>query len=171
MTRLADSLYDLALEHAGVFTSGEASAASIAPATVVMAAKRGLITPLSRGIYRLVAFPIDEEIAQLWEAVLWPTIRRDPILDFGYLSHLTALRLHHRALEYTPPQISISVPRKMRLRRTPPRWLQVHSADLPPTDVMKVDSGLPVTTLKRTIEDCVAANVGRRFIVDRKSVV
>jgi hypothetical protein len=42
-----------------------------------MPARHGTIWRLSRGVYRLVAYPSNEETVQQWEAFLWPTTRRD----------------------------------------------------------------------------------------------
>jgi predicted transcriptional regulator of viral defense system len=163
--RLAPKLYELALEHDGVFTAGDAAAAGISHGSLVMAGRRGTIAPLSRGIYRLVHYPIDEDLAQLWEAVLWPTVSRKPPAATGVLSHLTALCLEAADLQYTPPTISITIAPEVRIRRTPPLWLDVHAAELDSSDVTTSRiHGLPITTLKRTLFDCMAAHVDRRLI-------
>jgi predicted transcriptional regulator of viral defense system len=163
MTRLAPTIFDLASEHDGVFTAAEAVDAGISHEALAMSARRGTLRRLSRGIYRLVAFPSNEEQVQLWEAVLWPTTRRGPIAGWGVLSHLTALKLNYALLEYTPPKVSISIPTELRIRRTPPTWLDIHRADLPDDDVTS-NIGPPVTTLERTLRDCIDAGVERRLL-------
>jgi len=163
MGKTSDLLYHLAHEHSGVFTAGEASQAGVRLPALVQAASRGIIQPLSRGIYRYVRYPVDEQIAQLWEAVLWPTLRRGTV-PTAALSHLTALAEHYRAIEYTPPRVSITIPSTIRIRRTTPAWLEIHSADLPPDEVESARAGLPVTSLARTIVDCLATNVDRRWL-------
>ncbi len=67
-------------------------------------------------------------------------------------------------LEYTPPKVSITIPPNLRVRRTPPRWLDVHIGHISEQDVTTVIDGLPVTTLERTLFDCIAARVDRRLI-------
>ncbi len=162
--RAVPHLYELADEHAGVFTATEAADAGISHAALVMAARRGTVEPLSRGIYRLIHYPADQEVVQLWEAVLWPTVGRKPWSTVGVLSHLTALRLHFSRLEYTPPKVSITIPLDLRIRRIAPTWLDVHTARLRDKDVTNLTAGLPVTSLERTLFDCIAAKVDRRLI-------
>jgi len=164
MPRIAPTIFDLASEHDGVFTAAEAADAGLSHEALAMAARRGTLQRLSRGIYRLVAYPSNEEQVQLWEAVLWSTTRRGPAPEWGVLSHLTALRLNYALLEYTPPKVSITIPTALRIRRTPPAWLDIHRADLPAGEVMS-NIGPPVTTLERTLRDCIDAGVERRLIL------
>jgi len=163
MPRIASTIFDLAREHDGVFTAAEAVDAGISHEALAMSARRGTVRRLSRGIYRLIAYPANEEQVQLWEAVLWPTTRRGPIAGWGVLSHLTALQLHYALLEYTPPKVSITIPTTLRIRRTPPAWLDIHRADLPGDDVTS-DIGPPATTLERTLRDCLDAGVENRLL-------
>jgi len=163
MPRDATALYSIALEHDGVFTASEAREAGVSPHSLLQAERRGNVRRLSRGIYRLVNYPASEERAQLWEAVLWPTLHRG-IAELGVLSHLTALNLHYALLEYTPPRVSITIPRRMRVRRSRPNWLDVHVGQLSDSEVTSNIGGLPVTTLERTISDCIEAHVDRRLI-------
>jgi predicted transcriptional regulator of viral defense system len=162
--RVVNALYQIALEHEGVFTAGEAREAGVSPHSLLQAARRGDVRRLSRGIYRLVNYPASEERVQLWEAVLWPTLRRGSSAESGFLSHLTALHLNYALLEYTPPKVSITIPSSMRVRRTQPAWLEVHIGDVPDRDITNNIDGLPVTTLERTLFDCIAARVDRRLI-------
>ncbi len=164
MSRIAPVLFDLASEHDGVFTAAEAADAGISHEALAMAARRGTVRRLSRGIYRLVAYPSDEERVQHWEAVLWPTTRRGAVPEWGVLSHLTALRMNYAQLEYTPPKVSITVPTSMRIRRATPSWLEIHHADLSDGDVTSL-MGPPATTLERTLHDCIDAGVDRRLIL------
>jgi predicted transcriptional regulator of viral defense system len=154
MPRIAPTISDLASEHDGVFTAAEAADAGLSHEALAMAARRGTLQRLSRGIYRLVAYPSNEEQVQLWEAVLWPTTRRGPAPEWGVLSHLTALRLNYALLEYTPPKVSITIPTALR----------IHRADLPAGEVTS-NIGPPVTTLERTLRDCIDAGVERRLIL------
>lgn len=164
MARVLTALYEIALEHDGVFTAGEAQGAGVSPHSLLQAERRGDVRRLSRGIYRLANYPGSDERAQLWEAVLWPTLRRGPIAQHGVLSHLTALHLNYPLLEYTPPKVSITIPPSLRVRRTQPAWLDVHIGDVPDRDVTNNTDGLPVTTLERTLFDCIVARVDRRLV-------
>jgi len=164
MPRVSTALYEIALEHDGVFTSGEAREAGVSPHALLQAQRRGDVRRLSRGIYRLKNYPVNDERAQLWEAVLWPTLRRGPGAEYGVLSHLTALHLNYSLLEYTPPKVHITIPPSLRVRRTPPSWLDIHVGHIPERDVTNALDGLPVTTLERTLFDCIAARVDRRLI-------
>lgn len=163
MSTLREKLFALASEHEGLFTSAEACAAGIAHSSIVIAARRGILARVSRGIYRFVQYPLDEELAQQWEAVLWSSVDRSGLADLGVLSHLTALRLHVPALEYTPPKISITVDPSIRIRRLPPVWLEVHKAKLAHGETTEL-VGLPVTSLERTVKDCIANRIDRRLI-------
>jgi predicted transcriptional regulator of viral defense system len=164
MSKVGTALYEIALEHDGVFTAGEALEAGVSPHALLQAQRRGVVRRLSRGIYRLKNYPVDDERAQLWEAVLWPTLRRGPVAEYGVLSHLTALHLNYALLEYTPPKVTITIPPSLRVRRTPPPWLDLHVDVIPEKDITNVIDGLPVTTLERTLFDCIAARVDRRLI-------
>lgn len=164
MARIGQTLCDLAREHDGVFTAAEAAEAGVSHEALAMAARRGTIKRLSRGIYRLLAYPADEELVQQWEAVLWPTTQRGTLAQAGVLSHLTALRANYTRLDYTPPKVSITLPPTVRIRRAPPPWLDIHYAELSDDEVTSIN-GPAVTTLERTLRDCIDAGVERRLIL------
>ncbi|HEY0381616.1 MAG TPA: type IV toxin-antitoxin system AbiEi family antitoxin domain-containing protein [Candidatus Elarobacter sp.] len=157
-------LYEIATEHDGVFTAGEARESGVSPHALIQAERRGNVRRLSRGIYRLKNYPVDDERAQLWEAVLWPTLRRGPDADYGVLSHLTALHLNYPLLEYAPPKVHVTIPPNLRVRRAPPSWLDIHFGHIAGKDVTNAVGGLPMTKLERTLFDCIAARVDRRLI-------
>lgn len=164
MARDAAILYELAIEHDGVFTAGEARLAGVSPHSLLQAARRGNVCRLARGIYRLVNFPASEERGQLWEAVLWPSTHRAGVPKLGVLSHLTALSLNYPQLEYIPPKVSITIGLRLRVRRERPAWLDVHFGSITDSEVTYDSGGLPYTTLQRTLFDCVAAHVDHRLI-------
>jgi predicted transcriptional regulator of viral defense system len=162
MNRGAATLFNLADEHDGVFTVQEAAHAGISRQNLVMLARRGTLGQLSRGIYRLLNYPADQEQIQLWEAVLWPSVQRS-LADSGTLSHLTALHLHHPTLNFEPATVDLTVAPDFRIRREQPRWLRLHSAQLPKEDIVNV-RGLPVTALERSLLDCIEIGVERRLL-------
>jgi predicted transcriptional regulator of viral defense system len=143
------SLYKLAEGQDGYFSSYQAQQAAISRMILIRAAEAGVLERTSRGVYRLTHFPVISNNAHLWEAVLWPQVRK-PYL--GTLSHYTALQLHDLS-NVNPEATHITVPMALRsARRTPPPLLVVHRADLKTYDIMNVD-GLPVTTVERTLLD------------------
>ena len=142
-------LYQLAEGQDGYFSSFQAQEAAIPRMTLLRAAEAGVLERTSRGVYRLTHFPVISNNAHLWEAILWPQVRK-PYL--GTLSHYTALQLHDLS-DVNPETTHITVPMTLRSgRRTPPPLLVVHRADLEIYDVTHVD-GLPVTTVPRTLLD------------------
>ncbi len=101
---------------------------------------------------------------QLWEAVLWPTLRRGSSAEYGVLSHLAALHLNYALFDYTAPKVSIAIPSSLRVRQTQPEWLDVHIGDVSDSDMTNNIDGLPVTSFERTLFDCIVARVDRRLI-------
>lgn len=142
-------LYELAKGQDGYFSSYQAEEAGIPRMTLLRANDAGVLERTSRGVYRLTHFPVISNNAHLWEAVLWPQVRK-PYL--GTLSHYSALQLHELS-DVNPEATHITVPMALRSgRRTPPPLLVVHRADLESYDVTYVD-GLPVTSVERTLLD------------------
>ena len=134
----------------GYVTTAQASEIGIQPMTLVMMRKRGTLKRASRGVYRLVDFPI-QPLARFMEATLWPYEQR------GVLSHETALALH-RLFDLPSPALHITVPARFRIQRNVPTHLIVHRADLPDSDVCQVQA-VRITTPCRTITDCIASNL------------
>jgi predicted transcriptional regulator of viral defense system len=71
------------------------------------------------------------------------------------LSHATALAIHEIS-DANPARIHLTVPRRARLRRKRPKWVEIHRANLALDDVT-VHEGLPITTIARTVEDMLAS--------------
>jgi predicted transcriptional regulator of viral defense system len=155
-TEIAFQLYELAERQHGFFTTAQATAAGIRSNTVVKMASRGVVERISHGVYRLVNFPTFEH-GQLLEATLWPL---DGVR--GVTSHDSALRFHGMS-DVSPPKVHITIPTTHRIRRTVPKYLIVHRADLPPNDVELVDS-IPVTTPHRSILDAHDEDLGPTLI-------
>ena len=89
--RTEDRLRELALDHAGYFTSKAATAAGVSPKLVVQLAHRGRFERVAQGLYRFSPWS-DADVAQYHEAVLWPQVQRD--LDYAVISHDSALELY-----------------------------------------------------------------------------
>lgn len=145
------ALYDIAEDQMGYVTTGQAGTVGVSPMALVMMTRRGALERVSRGVYRLVDFPV-QPLAQYMQATLWPYGRR------GVLSHETALSLHELS-DVDPAKVHITVPADFRVQRAVPGYLIVHRGDLPSEDVTRLD-GMPITTPARTIRDCIRAHLG-----------
>lgn len=145
------AIHALALEQHGVFTADQAAQAGVVWSTLTTMTHRGRIERLGTGLYR------DTGVAETrWtpfmRAVLWPYGKP------GVLSHETALALLELS-DVNPSAVHITVPRRFRSTRTPPRAVIVHRADVAETEVTSVE-GLPTTTAERTIRDCAETQIG-----------
>jgi predicted transcriptional regulator of viral defense system len=145
------TVYDIAADQHGYVTARQADEAGVRKMALVMMERRGVMERVSRGVYRLVHFPIGPA-AEYIEAVLWPATA------VGTLSHDSALALFEVS-DVNPGRIHITVPRNLRIRRVTPPRLAVHHADIPDED-RDVFDGIPVTKLARTLRDCRAAGLG-----------
>lgn len=145
------AIYEVAADQHGYFTTRQAGDAGVRKMAVVMMERRGVVERVSRGLYRLVHFPIGPQ-AQYVEAVLWP------VTVTGVVSHESALALYDIS-DVSPARIHVTIPRGVRIRRQAPAHLALHRADLPEED-RDVHEGIPVTRLGRTLRDCRAAGLG-----------
>lgn len=153
-TAVQERLYAIAEDQGGYFTIGQVRAARIDHHAILHMCRRGVVERISRGVYRLAQFPPAPH-GQEFEATLWPAGGRHGVQ--GVLSHQSALRFWDLS-DVSPAQIHITVPRRYRVRRTIPRHLRIHYADLTAEDVTRHE-GVPITTPRRTIIDCAAAGL------------
>lgn len=149
------ALLELAAEQHGYFTTAQAQREGVSAGTVGMMFRRGAIDRVSYGVYRFVHFPATE-LSPFMEAVLWPH------QTVGVLSHESALRLYSLS-DVNPGKLHITLPTSFRVRRKIPGFLAVHSADLASGDWHSWE-GIPATTPRRTIADCMAAGLGPALI-------
>ena len=145
------ALYELAEDQKGYFTALQAAHAGVRPMALIMMERRGDLERASRGVYRLMNFPVDR-YAQYMEATLWP------YEVTGVLSHETALSLYEMS-DIDPPKVHITVPKYFRIQRRIPAYLKIHRAELSPEDLTRFE-GMPITTPERTIRDCAATQLG-----------
>jgi predicted transcriptional regulator of viral defense system len=145
------SIYELAADQFGYFTAGQAREVGVSHMAVVMMERRESVERVSRGVYRLVHFPVGP-LSQYMEASLWPAGPR------GIISHESALALYSIS-DVNPSRVHITVPRSFRTRRQVPRPLVVHHADIPEED-RDFFEGIPVTSVPRTLRDCRAIHLG-----------
>ncbi len=144
----------VAENHDGVVSSRAAREAGISPSALYKMAKRGRLQRISRGLYRLIIFPISaSKWSEFHEAIGWARSSMGPP---AAISHESALVLHEIS-DAMPSKIHISIPKRSRFqRRTIPPRIEVHSADIDPTDLTERE-GIPVTTVRRTILDVIVA--------------
>ncbi|HEX9938406.1 MAG TPA: type IV toxin-antitoxin system AbiEi family antitoxin domain-containing protein [Longimicrobium sp.] len=149
------SIYELAADQFGYFTTAQAHELGVDRMAVVMMERRGTIERVSRGVYRLLQFPVEPE-GQYMEASLWPRGTT------AVVSHESALALFELS-DVDPVRIHITVPKNFRVRRGVPARLAIHHADLPESD-QTLHNGIPVTTVSRTLRDCRAAKLGNEVL-------
>jgi predicted transcriptional regulator of viral defense system len=144
-------VHEIALDHHGYFTTGQAGEAGVERHALLMMVRRGTIERIAHGLYRNPLVP-NSPLGPYMAATLWPQGTR------GVISHHTALELLGLS-DANPDRIHVTVPKKMRVRRSVPRQYVLHHADVAPFDTTLVE-GIPVTTAARTIRDCHAVHLG-----------
>lgn len=140
-----DRLYEVAAAQDGHFTTRQAAEAGYSPQLLLKHVGAGRIARIRRGIYRLVHFPAGdrEDLAVVW---LWSD-------QAGVFSHQTALALGDLS-DVMPHQIHLTLPAAARARRLRvPDGVVIHYADVPKADRTWFGA-VPVTSVKRTLEDC-----------------
>jgi predicted transcriptional regulator of viral defense system len=144
--RVWDRLVERAAEQHGYVTTRDARELDIDPTQLRLMAARGRLERAGRGVYR-VPMPPRGEHDDLAAAVAWSFGR-------GVVSHESALQLHGLA-DVNPSRIHLTVPRDNHPRAAGGEMYRTHRRELDISDVTQVDT-LPVTTVARTIRDCMA---------------
>ena len=152
-------LYDIAEGQLGYFTTAQAREAGLHPVRLVQLHRHGDIERVSRSVYRLTRYPISP-LGPYMEAALWPQVRRPGAQ--ATVSHESALAIFELS-DVNPAKVHITLPHTFRIRRTLPRHLVLHYADLKPQDIRQVE-GVRVTTAARTIRDVHAAHLGPALV-------
>jgi predicted transcriptional regulator of viral defense system len=144
------ALYDIGASQEGQFTTQQAAAAGYSRPLLAHHEKAGRIARIRRGIYRLVHFPPGEH-EELITAWLWTDAK-------GVLSHETALSLQGLS-DILPPHIHITLPLEWRRRRfRVPDGIVLHHSDIPTDDRTWIGT-VPVTSTRRTLNDCALAGL------------
>lgn len=146
-----EKVLDIATEQHGYVTTSQARERGVSGNTLRMMARRGALERVHRGVYRLPTFP-PSRYAEYMEASLWPAGVR------GVISHESALALYGLS-DVNPSAIHITVPRGFRIRRQVPAYIAVHHAELHEDDIGRFE-GIPITRVRRTINDCHRARLG-----------
>ncbi len=103
----------------------------------------------------MVHFPAgeQEDLAALW---LWSE-------RAGVFSHETALMLHNLS-DALPRKVNLTLPSNWKQRRLRvPEGLILHHADVPKGERVQIGS-VPVTSVARTLHDCVAVHTSTELI-------
>lgn len=133
-------------EHHGYVTTQDVRELGIDPTQLRLMAARGRIERVGRGVYRVPVLPRGEH-DELAAAIAWSRGR-------GVVSHESALRLHGLG-DVNPSRIELSVRRDNHPRAAGGDLYRTHRRELAASEVTQVDT-LPVTTVERTIRDCMA---------------
>lgn len=141
-----EKVLDIAAEQHGYVTTSQARERGVSGNALRMMADCGTLERVSWGVYRVPTFP-PSPYAEYMEASLWPAGVR------GVISHESALALYGLS-DVSPSAIHITVPRSFRIRRDVPDHLVVHHAKLEDEELTLFE-GIPTTTTRRTIEDCI----------------
>ena len=149
------ALIELAEDQMGYFTTVQARTAGVSAMALVMMARRDTLERVSRGVYRLSGYPRFPH-GQHMEAVLWPTGQ------MGVISHETALALYGLS-DVNPAKMHITLPKSFRVQRSVPKYMVLHFANLPESDVTKIEH-MPVTTPARAIRDCMSTHLGTALL-------
>jgi predicted transcriptional regulator of viral defense system len=153
------TLYELAEAQAGYFTAAQARDAGLLQIRLAQLHARGDVERITRGVYRLTRFPISP-LGQYMEAALWPQVRRPDA--HGVISHESALAIYGLS-DASPAKVHLTLPTALRIRRTPPKHLVIHYADLDPADEQQFE-GVPITTPARAIRDVHATHLGPALV-------
>lgn len=145
-----ERLREIALDQHGFVTAAQAVADGIPKTELPKLAARGRVERVSRGLYRIpqVAWTGHENLAL---AVLWTGAEE------ACLSHETALASWSIS-DINPERIHLTVGRHRRLRRDGGEGYVIQTADLLPSERTWWE-GIPITTVPKTIADCIDTGV------------
>lgn len=139
---------EIAADHDGLFTAGEAKQAGVSQPVIVQLAARGRLKRLSRGLYAFPTWPTTTH-RQYHEAVLWPQAHRE--LEYALISYDSALELYGLT-QLNPGVVHVTLPPQTRISRLPPDWITVHFERIPAID-RTFETGVPVVSFVRAIEE------------------
>lgn len=153
--KLQRAIYEVAEDNYGYVTTSQAAEIGVSRRGLADLARLGAMQRTSYGVYRIVDFPVTP-LDSYFEATIWPLGVR------GVLSHETALDLWDLC-DVNPAKVHFTVPSAHRFRREVPPLYVVHHDDLDDADVGKFE-GIPITTVERTLRDCIEAGTRRDLL-------
>ena len=142
-----ERLREIALDQQGLVTRRQALEAGVSSGSLRQLAHRGRLERMSQGVYRVPQAPYDDRTG-LRLALLW-TGRDDAALGFE-----TALDCYGVCDIFTD-DVHVVVPAGTRIRRENGEGYVLHREDLQEEDRSWWE-GMPITTLERTLLDCVS---------------
>lgn len=149
------ALFSVAVRQEGFFSAAQAKEAGCSQQLLGRYLATGKVERVGRALYRVVHFPRgeNEDLIALW---LWSK-------NEGVFSHETALFLHQLS-DALPTQAQMTLPTAWarRVVKLPPR-LMVSYDDLRDED-RTWHGPVPVTSVRRTIADCLHANVSAELV-------
>lgn len=150
-----NALFDVAVTQEGLFSALQARQAGCSQQLLGRYLASGKIERIQRAIYRIVLYPRGEheDLVTTW---LWSR-------NEGTFSHETSLFLHQLS-DVLPTRAHITLPLAWTRRdvKTPP-GVVVSYADLPDED-RTWHGPVPVTTVRRTLSDCLHAHVAPELV-------
>jgi predicted transcriptional regulator of viral defense system len=146
-----DQLYEIAEGQAGYFTTAQAESAGFSRERLSNTVKSGKFQRAATGVYRLVHFPTSshEDLFVAW-LVTGP---------YSVISHESALAVYELS-DMLPGAVHVIVPRTASRRR---KNIRQHTNRLEP-DEITTRSGLPITTVARTIADVSSSGMAAELI-------
>lgn len=144
-------LYEIAEGQAGYFSAAQAVNIGFSRKRLSLNVKSGKFQRVFQGVYRFVLFPSSpfEDLFVAW-------LRAGPE---SVISHESALAVYELS-DVLPSEIHITVPRTASRRR---KNLKQHTQKLEENEITS-RSGLPVTTVERTIADVAAAGLAEELV-------
>jgi len=149
------ALFNIAVGQEGFFSAAQAKEAGCSQQLLGRYLATGKVERVHRALYRIVHFPRgeNEDLIALW---LWSK-------NEGVISHETALFLHQLS-DALPARAHLTLPKAWSRRevKLPPR-VTVSYDDLADED-RTWHGPVPVTTVRRTLADCLHANVSAELV-------
>lgn len=146
-----DMLYEIAESQAGYFTAAQAVEIGFSRERLSSNARTGRFLRVDHGIYRLALFPASahEDLFVAW-------LRAGPE---AAISHESALAVYELS-DVLPSNVHVTVPRTASRRR---KNIRQHTNELDKDEITS-RSGLPVTTVTRTIADVASAGLAEELV-------
>ncbi|MHB1474247.1 MAG: type IV toxin-antitoxin system AbiEi family antitoxin domain-containing protein [Dermatophilaceae bacterium] len=148
---MAQTVFDVLLERAvdqhGLVTTDDARELGVDPTQLRLLAARGKLERTGRGVYRVMALPIDDLLPYA-EAVAWA---HGP----AAISHESALAMRDIG-DFNPSRVDLTIAPHYFPRRPVPRTLRLWRAPLSAEDVERVD-GIPVAKVYTALRQVMAS--------------
>jgi predicted transcriptional regulator of viral defense system len=146
-----DQLYEIAEGQAGYFTASQAASVGFSRERLSNTVKSGKFERAAQGVYRLKHFPASkhEDLFIAW-LVTGPN---------SVISHESALSLYELS-DVLPSEVHAIVPRSASRRR---KNIHLHTNKLE-SDEITFRSGLPVTTVTRTLFDVASSGLAEEQV-------